>query len=190
MNVEDKTGPLDDIAIGRPDAVTLPRENGDEAEKLPVRFDAVLQPHASLGPRGFLLFMALLGTISFIAGVSFVMVGAWPVFGFMGLDVLLVYLAFRVNYRSSRRYETLKLTDDSLTVLRVSPNGRRRRFRFQPYWLQVDMDDPPQPGSPLVLRSHGRELEIGKFLTPEEKLDLAKALRAELDSLRTGPQLA
>ena len=186
MSVEEKVQPAENLVVGRPKAETLPRGSYD-ADRKPVRFDAVLQPHTSMGPRGFLLFMAIFGTISLIAGVSFVLIGAWPVFGFVGLDVLLVYYAFRMNFHSSRRYETIKLTDDSLTVLRVSPNGRRRRIRFQPYWLKVEMDDPAHPGSALVLRSHGRELEIGKFLAPEEKLDLAITLRAELDRLNAEP---
>ena len=91
-----------------------------------------------------------------------------------------------MNFYASRRYETIRLTDGFLTVLRVSPSGPRRRTRFQPYWLQIQMDDPPQPDSALVLRSHGRELEIGKFLTPAEKLDLAAALTAELKRLNAG----
>ena len=160
-------------------------------EKPPARFDAILQPHTSLEPRGFMLVMALVGVTSFIAGIAFVIAGAWPVFGFLGLDVALVYVAFRMNYRDARRYETVTLTDDELTVRKVDPSGRRRTFQFQPYWLQVDLDDPPGPGSELMLRTHGMALEIGKFLTAEEKADFARALRAELRSLRErGPDAA
>lgn len=154
------------------------------AEKTPARFDAILQSHSSLKPQGFMLVMALIGVTSFIAGIAFVIAGAWPVFGFLGLDVALVYVAFKMNYHDARRYETVTLTDDELTVRKISPSGRRRTFRFQPYWLQVDLDDPPGPGSELTLRSHGMALEIGKFLTADEKADFARALRAELRGLR------
>lgn len=150
-----------------------------------VRFDAVLHPHTSLTPRGFFLLMAVVGLISFCAGVAFVSIGAWPVFGFFGLDVLLVYFAFKLNYRDARRYETLRLTDSLLTVERIAPSGRRERWRFQPYWLQVEIDDHPAAKNALTLRSHGRILEIGSFLTPDEKVDLANALRAELNKLRS-----
>ena len=149
-----------------------------------VRFDAVLHPHTSLNPRGFFLLMAVVGLVSFCAGIAFVAIGAWPVFGFFGLDVLLVYFAFKLNYRDARRYETLRLTDSLLTVERVAPSGRRERWRFQPYWLQVEVDDHPAAKNALTLRSHGRILEIGSFLTPDEKIDLANALRAELNKLR------
>ena len=154
---------------------------GDEE---PIRFDAILHPHASLTPRGFFLLMAFIGVISFCAGVAFVIAGAWPVFGFFGVDMILVYLAFKLNFRDARRYETLQLTDTTLTVERVAPSGKRERWRFQPYWLQVEIDDNPAPGSSLTLRSHGRIIEIGSFLTVDEKVDLANALRAELNKLR------
>lgn len=147
-------------------------------------FDAVLHPHASLTPRSFFLLMAFIGVISFCAGVAFVMVGAWPVFGFFAIDIVLVFLAFKLNFRDARRYETLQLTKTTLTVERVAPSGKRERWRFQPYWLQVDLDDDPAPDSALTLRSHGRMVEIGSFLTAEEKIDLANALRTELNKLR------
>ena len=185
MSVEENTGSVGSPGIEYPETETLP-DSARETDAKPVRFDAVLQPHTTLGPRGFLLFMAVFGTVNLIAGVSFVLIGSWPVFGFAVLDVLLVYYAYRMNFYASRRYETIRLTDDSLTVLRVSPSGKRRRIRFQPYWLKIQMDNPPQPDSALMLRSHGRELEIGKFLTPEEKLDLAVALSAELEQLNAG----
>ena len=149
-----------------------------------IRFDAILHPHASLTPRGFFLLMATVGLISFCAGIAFVLAGAWPVVGFFGIDVVLVYLAFKFNFRDARRYETLQLTNTTLTVERVAPSGKRERWRFQPYWLQVEIEDYPTDESALTLRSHGRVVEIGSFLTPDEKIDLANALRNELKKLR------
>tara|TARA_B100000676_G_scaffold50873_1_gene50040 strand:- start:20308 stop:20832 length:525 start_codon:yes stop_codon:yes gene_type:complete len=159
----------------------------DLSDEPTIRFDAVLQPHTSLGPQGFLLLMAVIGVISFTAGVAFIMVGAWPVFGFLGLDVVLVYVAFKFNYRDARRYETVKLTDRKLLIERVGPTGRRQKWSFQTYWLKVDLENPPTPESALMLRSHGKVLEIGSFLTPQEKYDLATALRDELEKLRRNP---
>lgn len=149
-----------------------------------VHFAAVLHPHASLSPRAFMVMMAVLATISFVLGGLSMALGIWPVFGFYGLDMLALYLAFRVSYRRARRYETVELTDDALTVERVDPRGRRERFALQPYWLRVEIDDPPVPGSRLLVASHGRAFEIGAFLTPGEKLDFARALKRELAKLR------
>lgn len=146
--------------------------------------DVVVYPHRSLGPTGFLVLMAMLCGFSFAIGMVFYLSGAWPVVGFLGLDVLIVYVAFRQNYRAARAYESVRLTPGTLEVTKVDARGRGRRISFQPYWLTVDMDDPPRRHSRLTLRSHGRHLEIGRFLTPDEKLDLARALRRALDSAR------
>lgn len=158
---------------------------GPEKAPRPLVFDAVLQPHRSLGPRGFLALMAGVGLVSFAAGMAFVLAGAWPVMGFFGLDVLLVFLAFRFNYIAARRYETVRLTADSLVVEHVAPDGTRREWKFQPYWLRVSMDDPPRHDSKLILTSHGRSLVIGAFLSPDERLEFAQALRDALDKLRS-----
>lgn len=158
---------------------SAPHESGP-ARSDGVVFDAVLTPHRSLSPRGFFVLMTAIGTVSFIAGLAFFLIGAWPVVGFLGLDVLLVYIAFRANFRHARMYETVTLTRDDLVVQRVSPRGDAQRWRFQPAWLQVLMDDPPAHDSRLTLRSHGRSLCVGDFLTAEERADFARALRRAL----------
>jgi uncharacterized membrane protein len=150
----------------------------------PVLFDAILTPHRSLSPRGFLIFMSAVGVVSFVAGLLFLLAGAWPIMGFFGLDALLIYVAFRINYRRGRMFETVRLTPDDLTVRRVDHWGKAKEWRFQPNWLQVLMDDPPRHESMVTLRSHGRSLIVGAFLSPEERLDFAKALSAEIDRLR------
>jgi uncharacterized membrane protein len=144
-----------------------------------VVFDARLTPHRSLPERGFVILMAAICVVSFTAGLVFFLVGAWPVIGFLGLDVVLIYVAFRVNYRRGTMYETLRLTPGSLTIDRVNHWGERRQWRFQPHWLQVLIDDPPRHDSQLVLRSHGESLAIGGFLTDEERARLTAASATE-----------
>jgi len=150
----------------------------------PALFDAELRPHRSLSPRGFVILMMAVCAISFTAGLAFFLMGAWPVIGFMGLDVLLIYFAFKINYRSGRLVERLHLTRDCLTVRRVWPGGRSRTWEFQPYWLQVVFDDKAvadeRSECPLVLRSHGRSVAVGSFLTRQERGEVASALRAAL----------
>jgi uncharacterized membrane protein len=152
----------------------------------PARFDVVLTPHRSLSPQGFAILMAAVIGIAFFGGIVFLLRGAWPVTGFGIVEVGLFYLMFRLNYRSARMHERLRLTDDALEVERHEVGGRVRRWAFQPYWLKVEIADPPQTDSRLVLSSHGRSLAIGAFLSPEERLDLARALRVELARLREG----
>lgn len=147
-------------------------------------FEALITPHRSLEPRGFLLVMAALALCSFAAGLGFFLLGAWPVVGFLGLDVLLVWLAFRINYRRARQYERLSLTRDALTVERVTFYGERRAWTFQPAWLRVELEEPLEPDSPLYLASHGRRFAIAAFLSVEEKAGLAAALTAGLRQAR------
>ena len=153
-------------------------------------FCATLEPHRSLSPKGFVVLMGAIAAVAFGAGLAFALVGAWPVFGFFGLDVALIYVAFKASYRSGRMRETLRLTDNALTVERVGPGLRSQSWRFQPYWLRVEMDDPPRHESQLVLTSHGRRLAIGGFLAPEERVELAHALRDALERLKRPPMAA
>ncbi len=162
-----------------------PDPNASETAE-PLLFDAVLVPHRSLEPAGFWLLMAVVSAVSFVSGMYFVLRGAWPVFGYFGLDVLLLYLAFRASYRSARFCETIRLGADALVVERLGPRGRRARWSFQPYWLKVEIDEPPQHGSQLRLTSHGRSLVVGAFLPPGERYEVAQALRAALSRQREG----
>lgn len=150
----------------------------------PAPFDAVLYPNRSLGRFGFHLLMAAIVLVSGAIGAAFVLAGAWPVTGFLGLDVLLLYLAFRWNYRQGRRAEFIQLDGAELAVRRVEPSGRRREWRFDAYWVHVTIDDP---SNQLTLSSHGRTLEVGAFLSPEERLEVSKALRAALAAHRQAP---
>jgi uncharacterized membrane protein len=143
-------------------------------------FERVLMPQRSLPSRNFHLLMGLLGLISVAAGAGFVAVGAWPVFGFFGLDVGLVYLAFRLNYRTARQSETIRLSDDAFTVERVSVRGERRNWRFQPFWVRVILEERPDTSNRLLVASHGRSLVIGDFAPPPTRRELAATLRDAL----------
>ncbi|ODR95839.1 hypothetical protein AUC70_02960 [Methyloceanibacter stevinii] len=158
------------------DTPTLP-QGPDDSEP---RFRAVLTPHRSLGPKGFVIFMAAISTVSFGTGLMFFLMGAWPIIGFMGLDVLLVYVAFRLNFRALRVYETVALTDEALTVTRVAPDGKEQFWRFNPYWVRVRVDERVGLSSELSLASHGKRLVFGAFLTDPEREDFADALKAAL----------
>ena len=145
-----------------------------------VFFERVLLPHRSLPPYGFRVLMGLLTVLSIAVGIGFVSVGAWPISGFFGLDVALLYLAFWLSYRSARQCETLRLDDDQFTVERVGIYGERRLWRFQPFWLRVVLEERPDESNRLLLASHGRSLVIGDFLPPPLRRELAMTLREVL----------
>jgi uncharacterized membrane protein len=145
-----------------------------------IHFDAVLRPNRSLQSRGFLLLMIAVAGFAFVAGAAFVSVGAWPVFGFLGLDVALIYLAFRASYRSGRLMEAIRLTDSALEWRRIDAYGAAREWRVPPTWLRVEVDRAGEHDCRVTLRSHGTSVAIGAFLAPAERLELADALRGAL----------
>ena len=145
-----------------------------------VLFSAVLRPHRSAGPGALRTVVFLVGIVWLMVGLVFVAVGAWPVAPFLGLEVLLLVIALRLSARAGNAYEAISLTTQALTIRRVNHVGKQSEFAFLPHWLQVNIDDPPERWSPLELRSHGRSLVIASFLPPEERVQLAKALRREL----------
>jgi len=128
--------------------------------------------------------MTAIGLVSFVTGMVFLLMGAWPVFGFFGLDVALIYIAFKLNYRSGRLYETVELTPAMLTVTRVHPSGKRENFEFNPYWVRVRIAEGPQGRTDLRLASHGREISFGSFLTDDERRDFSNALTGALFEAR------
>ncbi|MBV8778699.1 MAG: DUF2244 domain-containing protein [Alphaproteobacteria bacterium] len=153
----------------------------DRAAPRRVFFERVLLPYRSLPPRGFNVLMLMLAGVSVAVGTLFVTLGAWPVCGFFGLDVGLVYLAFRLSYRSARQRETLSLADDELTVERVGIRGDRSLWRFQPFWVRVVYEEGHGDSNRLALASHGRSLPIGTFLPAPVRHEVAATLR---DALR------
>jgi uncharacterized membrane protein len=145
-----------------------------------VFFERVLLPHRSLPPAAFNVLMLLLGLVSLAMGIGFLLLGAWPICGFFGLDVAAVYVAFRLSYRSARQREILRLAGDDFTVERVDIYGERRRWRFQPFWLRVVLEERPDESNRLLLASHGRSLVIGDFLGAAVRRELAQNLRTAL----------
>jgi uncharacterized membrane protein len=154
----------------------------------PELFSALLTPHRSLNSTGFLVLMAFLSAVSFAAGLAFLLMGAWPVLGFFGLDVLAIYWAFRINFRHARATEEIWVTPSELRVRRVSHRGHVAEFVLNPLWVQLDQKTHPEFGiEKLYLVSKGRRVSIGSFLGPDEKASFAKALLAALHAARRGP---
>lgn len=147
-------------------------------------FEATLYPNQPIGRAGFIGLMVAMSSVSLAMAVGFALAGAWPVAGFLGLDILLLFLAFRVARSRARRREHIRIDADGVVVRRVEADGAAREWRFEPYWVRVQMDDPPRRNSWLTLVSHGLSLRVGTFLTPRERVELANALRAALRQYR------
>ena len=154
------------------------------AERL---FTATLWPYRSLSRRGFNILMAIAGIVSFVFGIVFTSLGAWPVFGFFGLDVLIIFLAFRRNYLDARAFEHIDLTREVLTVRRVSASGRERLYTFNPYWTRLVVARETWGVAGLSLATRGLELPIGGFLSPVERASFADAFSKALETARSAP---
>jgi uncharacterized membrane protein len=160
----------------------------DPALPQPELFSALLTPHRSLNRTGFLVLMGFLSVVSFAAGLAFLLMGAWPVFGFFGLDMLAIYWAFRINFRRAQACEEISVTLSELRLRRVSHRGHVVEFVLNPLWVRLDQKIDAEFGvERLYLVSKGRRVSIGSFLGPDEKASFAKALLAALHTAKRGP---
>jgi uncharacterized membrane protein len=160
----------------------------NESNSEPTLFSAIITPHRSLSRAGFLLVMMLIGGVSFVGGTVFFLVGAWPVVGFLGLDVLLVYLAFRANYRAAAAYEQVTITPSELRLRQVSHRGQAREWTLNPLWTRLERETHKEFGlMRLFLVSRGVRLGVAGFLSPGEKESFAHALAAALAEAKRGP---
>jgi uncharacterized membrane protein len=161
--------------------------NDFDPDRQPEIFSARLVPHRSLNRTGFLVVMAFVSVVSFAAGVAFLIMGAWPVFGFFGLDVLAIYWAFRISFRDAKASEEIRMTPSKLYLRRISHRGHVVEFTFNPLWVQLDRRSHAEFGiERLYLVSKGRRVAIGSFLGAEEKESLSRALVAALQTAKRG----
>jgi uncharacterized membrane protein len=148
-------------------------------------FSATLTPHRSLPPAGFLALMAAIAGLWFLTGFYFWSLGAWPVLGFGGLDILAVWLAFRLNYRAARAYEEIEVSRAALVLRKVAPGGRMQEMRFNPHWVRLEVESDEARGvTRVALRARDRRVPVGAFLNPDDRRSFARAFGAALAAAR------
>ncbi len=150
------------------------------------QFRAELMPHRSLSPRGFAFFMSMVAGLSFVGGIVFFVIGAWPVIGFIGLDVLLIYWAFKLSFRDSERREVIEVRDHDVIVMRLAPGKPDQMLQFQRSWLRVELEEDKKREliGPLKLCERGRAYEIGSFLSPQDRKEFYAALKGAIVGVR------
>ncbi|HKG76206.1 MAG TPA: DUF2244 domain-containing protein [Beijerinckiaceae bacterium] len=174
-------------------ASTSPTDDGEASApptdpvERPV-FAAVIRPHRSLGPSGFRIVMTLCCLAMVVASVPFIVLGFWPVSGFFGLDLLALYIAFRVNYRRGRSFEEVVLTPIELLFRRVTHRGQTREWRLNPLWTKLDRGERDEDFGlqHLALVSRGERIVIARELSPPERESLADALGKALADVKRG----
>ncbi len=146
-----------------------------------VYLDTELRPYRSLSAQAFKLMLIVVIAINAVVGVAFMLHGAAPVAGFCGLDVLALWIAFRVNYSAARQVERVRLTPLAMHVERRDPHGRARHWVLNPVWARVQ-----QESIGVSVWSGGQALTIGAFLPPDERAEFAKTLGAALYRAKRG----
>lgn len=166
--------------------ITGKAERFDDSTGGPV-FSAVITPHRSLGPEGFRVLMVGISLVAALVAIRFIVLGFWPVTGFLGLDVVGLYIAFRVSYRRARAFEELTLTPMELMFRSVSHRGQEREWRFNPLWTRLVRETHEEFGlQRLALVSRGQRIVIGRELSPGERATFADEFGAALSRVKRG----
>ena len=139
--------------------------------------DIKIYPNQSLTPKGLLLLMFLITIPASFIGITFFILGAWPVLGFMGLEVLLIYIAFKVLFYKNKFYEHIILDKEKLSIFFKKQNNTITKIELEPTWLQVQIENIYESEDMLTISSHGKKIILAKFLIPEERVKLAKKIR-------------
>jgi uncharacterized membrane protein len=148
-------------------------------------FRALLMPHRSLGRTGFAILMGALLFGWLATGAFFLSKGAWPVFGFFGLDVLAVYIAFRLNYRAARAREEVSVSRSSLDIRKTAPSGRAEIHHFNPFWARFSVSRHDEIGiTRMAVESRDKAVPIGSFLNPDDRESFARAFASALATAR------
>ncbi|MBB3773258.1 putative membrane protein [Angulomicrobium tetraedrale] len=168
-------------------ANTDPATGNPASDDEPTLFSARLTPYRSLDPRGFLIVMIVVVAISFVCGTAFLLMGAWPVFGLFGLDVLAIWWAFRINFRQARAMEEITVTPSLITVRQVEADGAAREARMNPLWTRLDKELLEDFGvQKLTLFSRGVPVVVGAFLHAAQREELALELSLALSAAKRG----
>lgn len=150
-------------------------------------FSAVITPHRSLGQQGFRLVMTLVCIASVISSIPFMVAGAWPIAGFFGVDVLALYIAFRVNFRDGRAFEEVAVSPVKVMLAKVSPKGERAEWRFDTIFTKLERQDDEDYGlMRLSVVSRGQSVPVAQALSPAERASFHDAMAGALAKAKNG----
>jgi uncharacterized membrane protein len=152
------------------------------AEAKSKSWSVTLTPHRSLGRQGFIVLFGLVVALNLVIAVFFYILKAWPVFGFLGLDVALVGFAFRANENSAKQSERILIEGDDLRLITQRPKKPTQEKSFNRRWTKVllEYDEAREMVGKLFLVSRGESTEIASFLGAEERQSLANELKSVL----------
>ena len=148
-------------------------------------FAAELTPYRSLGRKGFVIMLALAGVVCAAHAAFFMATGAWPIGRFFGVDFLLLYGAFWLNYRAARAREEVEVSRLNVSVRKFTPSGRMTEHRFGTFWTRFFVKRHTDIGIvSMHVSGEGRQTEIGSFLNPDDRESFAKAFKGALATVK------
>ena len=143
-------------------------------------YSITLKPYRSLNKIGFITMMVVLCCFSFITGIIFMKKGAWPVFGFFGLDILLVYIFFRLSYKSGKEFEVINLTKKKLIIKKYKEKKIIKTYILDANWVKIQIQNPLEHSSKLQISSKNKSIIIGSFLRLDEKIEVLQNIENAL----------
>jgi uncharacterized membrane protein len=146
--------------------------------------DATITPNRSLSRRGFVVLLAGLTAVNLLTAAMFWIAGAWPIPVFLGLDVLGVFIAFRISYRGARVRERVMVSADEVRVRYETPHGAKQVWVSPTAFTAVALEDVGAHGSRVRLSLSGKRLTVGAALSPKERVDFGRALEAAVGRAR------
>jgi uncharacterized membrane protein len=149
-----------------------------------VYLDAVLEPPRSLSTRGLNRVMMILGGLSLVSSIGFLLAGAWPVVGFLGLEILALWLVFQWSFRAQTARTYVRVTADAVDVRKVDGWGRERRASLAAHFARVEFDRTASGPNALRLATSRHAYPLGEFLTPRERESFARRLMQAISDAR------
>lgn len=149
-----------------------------------IHFDATLTPNQALSPRAFLIIMGLVGGMSFLGGIMFLSMGAFPVIGWFGLDALAIWYAFRKNFQNLKEETRVQITAETIRLTHARPGKAEREVRLPTAFTRLSLVHPPRRPSELRLAHGQTAYVIGRFLSPRERKSLHEAIEKAIHRAR------
>lgn len=154
--------------------------NLEQAADQPI-FAAELTPYRSLGRKGYRILFAVTGTVCLLHAIFFMATGAWPIGVFFGIDFLLLYGAFWLNYRAARAREEVTVSRTNLSIRKFTPGGQMTEYSFKTLWARFFVQRHEEFGiTAMGVSGEGRQTDVGSFLNPEDRESFAKAFKGAL----------
>ena len=144
-----------------------------------------LWPHRSLPPAGFVTFVGITSALLLVPLIA--VLGSpvlWGLLPFLVGTVWLIWHFLQRSYTDGSLREDLELCPDRLKLIRTNPRGAIQSWQANPYWVRVELHATGGPVDNYVtLSGSGRAVELGAFLSPDERAELYRDLSDRLHRL-------